>query len=362
MLRREWEKELKDLDKVYRVLDVDGNLIDKKHKPSISKKDLLKGYEYMVLSRQQDTYMIQLQRQGRMLTFAPNLGEEALQVASALPLTKKDWFVPAFRSNAAMLLLGVPVLNQMVYWNGNEEGSKIPEGVNVLPTNIPIATQISHAAGIAQGIKYKKEKAVAVTFIGNGGTAEGEFYEAINMAAIHKWPAVFCVNNNKWAISTPEELETQSPIFLKAAAFGIPSIKVDGNDLLASYEAMKEAVEYAKEGNGPILIEFMTWRQGQHTTSDDPSLYRTKEQEKEEEKWEPFHRIEKYMIDHKIMTSKEIEKLKEEKLEEVKKAYQESLKVAAPTVDDVFDYTYETLPEELKVQKQEAKTFAKEAK
>ncbi|NQZ65947.1 MAG: pyruvate dehydrogenase (acetyl-transferring) E1 component subunit alpha [Mycoplasmatales bacterium] len=347
-----------DPDKMFRTLDIDGNLINAKYKQVATNEEILDGYEHMVLSRQQDVYMTQLQRQGRMLTFAPNFGEEALQVATSMNFKDGDWFVPAFRSNATMLHLGVPLRNQLIYWNGNENGSKMPEGVNVMPINIPIATQYSHAAGIAYGMKLQGKKNVAVTIIGNGGTAEGEFYEAINTASIHKWPVVFTVNNNQWSISTPNHLESGSEtIAAKAVAAGIPGVRVDGNDLLASYDVMREAMDYAREGNGPILVEFITWREGPHTTSDNPRIYRTEEEEKENEKWEPFHRIEKYMVDKKILKKEDIEKIKEEKLNFVKEEYTKSLDELDSPIDEIFDYTYEKLTPELAEQKEEAKKY-----
>ena len=344
---------LKDED-MFRFLDIDGNLI-KGSETTITKEQIKEAYHFMVLSRQLDTYMSQLQRQGRMLTFAPNFGEEALQVATSLNIGKTDFFVPAFRSNATMLHLGVTLKQQMLYWNGNENGSKMGENVNVLPINVPIATQISHATGIALGMKYKKDKSVAVTYIGNGGTAEGEFYEAMNFGAIHGVPAVYCINNNRWSISTPEVLESHSAtLAAKAVAAGIPALRVDGNDLLASYEILKEATNYARQGNGPILVELVTWREGPHTTSDNPRIYRTEESEIEAVKWEPFHRIEKYMFDNNIMTADEKEKIWADILTEVKAEYQASLKELDVTIDEVFDYTYEKLTPELLEQKQDA--------
>lgn len=349
---------MEDQQKMIQLLDIEGNLIDKKNEPKLSKEELLKAYEFMVLSRKQDEYMSQLQRQGRMLTFAPNFGEEALQVASAMVLTKDDWFCPAFRSNATMLYMGMPLENQMLYWNGNELGSKTPAGINLLPINIPIATQCSHAAGIAYAAKLQKQNSVSVSFVGNGGTSEGEFYEAMNIAAIWKWPTVFCVNNNQWSISTPNSHETNSKtIAAKAHAVKIPGIVVDGNDLLASYQVMKEAVEFARSGKGPVLVEFVTWRQGPHTTSDNPRIYRSEAQEKEAEKWEPFHRIEKYLIDKKYLTEKQIIEIKEQKLNQVKEAYQKSLQILDTKIDDVFDFTYEKLTPELAEQKAEAKKY-----
>ncbi len=350
------DKVWQDKDDFYRVLDIDGKLIDKTFKTTTPDKDLIKAYEFMVLSRQQDTYMSQLQRQGRMLTFAPNFGEEALQVAAALALKKEDWLLPAFRSNAAMLLKGVPLLSQFLYWNGNEKGNIIPEDVNVFPINIVIGTQYSHTAGVAFALKQQKKKAVAMTFIGDGGTSEGEFYEAMNFASVHNWPAVFCVNNNQYAISTPTIMETHATtIAAKAVAAGIPAMRVDGNDLIASAEVIKEAVEYSRAGNGPILVEFITWRQGPHTTSDNPRVYRTEELEKENEKWEPMHRIKNYLIDQKLWDEKRDKALWEDKMAIVKAAYQESLALNNTTVDDIFDHTFKELTPELQEQKEVAK-------
>ncbi|NYN92344.1 pyruvate dehydrogenase (acetyl-transferring) E1 component subunit alpha [Mesomycoplasma hyopneumoniae] len=358
-------------EEMIRFLDIDGNLlsstvfgpIDETNDIRLSKQEIKKAYEFMVLSRQQDTYMTQLQRQGRMLTFAPNFGEEALQVASGMALTKDDWFVPAFRSNATMLYLGVPMILQMQYWNGSEKGNVIPENVNVLPINIPIGTQFSHAAGIAYAAKLTGKKIVSMSFIGNGGTAEGEFYEALNIASIWKWPVVFCVNNNQWAISTPNKYENgASTIAAKAMAAGIPGIRVDGNDLLASYEVIKEAVDYARSGNGPVLVEFVTWRQGVHTSSDNPRIYRTVEEEREHEKWEPMHRIEKYMFDRGILDSAEKQKIWDEALAIVKETYEKSLVGLESTIDEIFDHTYKVLPPELEEQKQEALEFFKGVK
>ncbi|MXR05730.1 pyruvate dehydrogenase (acetyl-transferring) E1 component subunit alpha [Mycoplasma flocculare] len=354
-----------------RFLDIEGNLLhstvfgplNEKKDIRLTSQEIKKAYEFMVLSRQQDTYMTQLQRQGRMLTFAPNFGEEALQVASGMALTKDDWFVPAFRSNATMLYLGVPMIRQMQYWNGSEKGNIIPENVNVLPINIPIGTQFSHAAGIAYAAKLTGKKIVAMSFIGNGGTAEGEFYEALNVASIWKWPVVFCVNNNQWAISTPNKYENGAPtIAAKAMAAGIPGLRVDGNDLLASYEVIKEAVDYARSGNGPVLVEFVTWRQGVHTSSDNPRIYRTEEEEKENEKWEPMHRIEKFMFDRGILNPQEKQQIWDRALLIVKETYEKSLVGLESTIDDIFDYTYSELPPELAEQKKEALEFFKGVK
>ncbi|TCG10956.1 pyruvate dehydrogenase (acetyl-transferring) E1 component subunit alpha [Mycoplasma todarodis] len=344
-----------DKNDFFRFLDIDGKLIDPNTKLTVTNEELLSAYEYMVLSRQQDTYMSQLQRQGRLLTFAPNFGEEALQTAAALSLKKEDWLIPSFRNNAAMLMKGVPLINQFLYWNGNEKGNITPDDVNVFPINIVIATQYSHAAGVAYALKQQKKKAISMTFIGDGGTSEGEFYEAMNLAGVHKWPVVFCINNNQWAISTPTKMETSAAtLAAKAVAAGIPALRVDGNDLVASAEVIKEAAEYTREGNGPILVEFITWRQGPHTTSDNPRIYRTKEQEEEKEKWEPMHRIKNFLISQNVWTDEKDEKLWTNKLAEVKQAYKDSLELNTTSVDEVFDHTFAKLTPELEEQKAQA--------
>lgn len=345
-----------DKFEMHKILDDDGKVIMKDYTCPLSNKQLLSAYNYMILSRQQDTYMLQLQRQGRMLTFAPGFGEEALQVAAGIAMSKEDWFVPAFRSNATMLIKGVTTRQQLLYWNGNERGSKFNDGVNVLPINIPIGTQYSHAAGIAYALKLHKKKAIALTFIGDGGTSEGEFYEAMNIAGVRRWPVVFAINNNQFAISTRTKEETSSvTLAAKAVAAGIPAIRVDGNDLLASYDAFSQAIAYAKSGKGPVLVECFTWRQGQHTTSDDPKAYRTKEEETKAEVHEPMKRIKNYLIDNKIMTEEEDKKIWESKLAYVKSEYQESLKELEVELDEVFDHTYAELTPELIAQKEEAK-------
>lgn len=340
---------------VYSILDCNGKIINKDYKPLLSKEEMKKALYLMKLSRKLDEKMLQMQRQGRMLTFPPNMGEEALQVATGLGMNKDDYLVPAFRSGALFLTLGIPLWQMMLLWNGNEMGNKMPDNINIIPVNIPIGTQYSHAAGIGMAFAYSNKKNVAVSFIGDGGTAEGEFYEAMNFAAIRNSKTVFCINNNQWAISTPTHKESKNiDLAIKAIAAGIPYIKVDGNDLFASYEAFSTARKYVID-NGPILIEFLTYRQGPHTTSDNPKIYRTEAQEKEGMKLCPIFRLEKWMFDNKIVSKSDIEKI-EKKIED---EIVESIKVMEPklsvTIDEVFDYTYKSLDKDLLDQKNECK-------
>ncbi|AFP76050.1 Pyruvate dehydrogenase E1 component alpha subunit [Mycoplasmoides gallisepticum CA06_2006.052-5-2P] len=343
---------------LHRVIDNEGRVIDPSYVQKLSDERVIEAYYYMNLSRELDKKMLTWQRSGKMLTLAPNLGEEALQLGTSLAMTKKDWLVPAFRSGALMLHRGVKPYQLMLYWNGNEKGNVFDEGVRVIPINITIGAQYSQAAGIGYALKQNKERAAAVTFIGDGGTAEGEFYEAMNLASIHKWQTVFCVNNNQYAISTRTNLESAvSDLSTKAIAVNMPRVRVDGNDLLACYDAMLEAIEYSRSGMGPIFVEFVTYRQGPHTTSDDPSVYRTKQEEEEAKKSDPIARIKKFLT-AKGLWDEAKEKTMFEQIEaKISEEYDVMLQHIQTTVDDVFDHTYATLPQNLVEQKAVAKKY-----
>ncbi|MGX9340516.1 pyruvate dehydrogenase (acetyl-transferring) E1 component subunit alpha [Mycoplasma sp. 128] len=353
---------MSDKNEMVRLLDVDGNLIDKSYKPSASNEELLKMYETMVRSRQWDIYALQLQKTGRMGTFAPNLGEEATLSALGAVMQKQDWFVPHYRVLAAQLSHGVKMKDVFNYWRGSEQGSNFAKDVNALPMQVVIGSQISQAAGVAYALKQTgKKDAIAVTTIGNGGTNEGEFHEGLNLAAVRHLPVLVAAINNQWAISVPEHNSYIVPtLSQRAFSYGMPGLRVDGNDLLAAYEVAKEAADYIRQGNGPVLIEFVTWRQGQHTTSDNPRIYRTAEQEAEKEKWEPMHRIEKYLFDNGILTEEMKQNMWDAALKEAKEAYEESTKdLAKEGYDDIFKYTYAEMPAELKEQHAEGLKFKK---
>ncbi len=340
----------------YSVLDIDGNLINASYKVPLSNEQIKNSYFVMKLSRIMDEKMLKMQRQGRILTFPPNFGEEGLQVATALSMDKEDWFAPAFRSATIYIHQGVPIWQIMLVWKGNEMGNKLPENLNFLPFNIPIASQYSHAAGIGMTLRYQNKPNVAYTFIGDGGTAEGEFYEAMNFASIRGSQTVFCINNNQWAISTPTAKETGQPcIASKAIAAGIAYIKVDGNDLFASYEAAVAARQYVIENKKPILVEFMTYRKGPHTTSDNPRIYRTEEYEKEQEKKDPIDRLEKYMLKNGIINQEDIAAIEAKIDSHLDEAYKIMVEKTNVSIDEIFDYTYKTLDESLLEQKEEAK-------
>lgn len=344
------------------ILDANGVVVRPDLEPKIDEKTLLYMYRTMSLARIADIKALQFQRQGRMLTFAPVQGQEAAQIGAMAALEPKDWLSPAFREHAAMLYKGVTLEQLYLYWFGNEIGSKVDANVNVLPVNIPIGSQIGHGAGLAYASKVLKKGQVAVAYIGDGGTSHGEFYEGMNFASVFNAPLITIIQNNQYAISTPRAKATKAETLAqKAVAFGIPGIQVDGNDVLAMYVAVKEAADRARKGDGPTLIEAFTYRIGPHTTSDDPTIYR---KDAEVEEWrlkDPLIRFRKYMTTKGLWNDKKEEALQTELNEFVLETFKKVETVGVQvSVDEIFDYTYATLTEDLKEQKETWKKFLQE--
>ncbi|HEY8363546.1 MAG TPA: pyruvate dehydrogenase (acetyl-transferring) E1 component subunit alpha [Tissierellaceae bacterium] len=345
-------------DQHYRILDIDGKIINEKDLPNLTDEQLLYLYRTMLFSRTIDEKVLSYQRQGRMLTYAPNLGQEAAQVGSAYAMEKDDWLVPAFRELGAWLVRGVPLKNILLYWYGNEWGSHFPEGVKVLPISVPISSQLQHAAGIGIANNIKGEKNVVVTYVGDGGTSEGDFHEAINFAAVFNAPVIFIIQNNQYAISTRRAIQTKSETLAqKAIAYGIPGILVDGNDIFAMYSATKEAIDRARNGGGPTLIEAYTYRLGSHTTSDDPTLYRENEEVEQWKKKDPILRFKKYLLSKNLITEEWDDNLKEELEKIVTTTFEEIENKSDTEIDDIFKYHYEKMPPQLEEQLKEYKEF-----
>lgn len=343
------------------ILDASGKIIEPDLEPEIDKETLLKIYKTMTLGRIADIKAMQYQRQGRMLTYAPNRGQEAAQLGAMAALEPQDWLSPAFRELNAMMYRGVTLEQLYLYWYGNEWGSHFDEGVRVLPVNIIIGSQVNHAAGLALAAKIQGKDEVAVASIGDGGTSHGEFYEGVNFAAAFDAPLVVIIQNNQWAISTPRSKATKAETLAqKAVAFGIPGIQVDGNDVLAMYVATKAAVDHARSGKGPVLIEAFTYRLGPHTTSDDPTIYRKDEEVKEWEAKDPLIRFKKYLIDKKYLTEKEAQKLDEENETYVGEVFRKVEANGAANLEDIFQFTYAEWTPQLKEQYETYKKFLEE--
>lgn len=345
-------KDYNPLDgKMYQVMDEKGKIVKEDEVPDLEDDELLYLYKTMLYTRIIDEKAVSYQRQGRMLTYAPNTGQEATQVGSAYPMEKGDFLVPAFRELGAWLVRGVPLHNIYLYWYGNEWGSHMPEDVNVLPVSIPIASQFSHAAGIGMANNIKGEENVAVAYVGDGGTSHGDFHEGLNFAGVYNAPVVFIIQNNQYAISVPRKKQTKSETLAqKAIAYGIEGIQVDGNDIFAMYNATKKAIDKAREGGGPTLIEAYTYRMGAHTTSDDPSKYRTDE---EVEPWkvkDPLARFGKYLKEKDILDDKWIVETREELEDEVTEEFLKIEEDGDTKVEDIFKYQYESMPPNLEEQ------------
>jgi len=333
------------------IMDAEGKIVAPDLKPDLSDERVLELYKVMLLTRAADTKALQLQRQGRMLTYAPNTGQEAAQVGSAAALRETDWLVPAFRELGAWLMKGVSLENIYLYWYGNEWGSHFPENVRMLPISIPIASQLNHAVGIALASKLKGEDDVTIGYVGDGGTSIGDFSEALNFAGVFSAPVVFFIQNNQYAISVKREMQTKAATLAqKAVAAGIPGIQVDGNDLFAVYAAVKEAVERARAGEGPTLIEAYTYRLGAHTTSDDPTKYR---EDAEVELWraqDPVKRLKQYLIAQGLWSEEQDEKQVAEYEAYALDVFRKIEETGEPKVEDLFKYTYKEMPAHLEEQ------------
>jgi len=331
-------------EQMLQILDHNGKIVNDKLEPNIKKETLIKMYETMILGRTSDEKALQFQRQGRMLTYAPNIGQEAAQVGPMAALEPQDWLVLAFREFNAMLYKGVTLEQAFLYWYGNERGSKYDDDVKVLPINVPIGSQINHAAGVAYASKLKKLDEVSIVFIGDGGTSHGEFHEGMNFAATFELPMITVIQNNHYAISTPRRKATKAKTLAqKAIAYGIPGIQVDGNDPLAMYLVVKEARERAIKGLGPTLIEAVTYRIGPHTTSDNPKLYREDSEVEEWIKKDPIIRFKKYLIAKKIWTEKKDEELHEKTKKFVLDTFKHVEESGDVELEEIFNYTYEKM-------------------
>ncbi len=331
------------------ILDGDGKL-DAKLDPKLAPNDLKRLYRAMVLGRRLDERMLRLQRQGRIGTFAPIKGQEASQLGSAFTLEPTDWMVPSVRETAAMILRGWPIEKILALFAGRLEGGQPGPEQHDLPITIPVSTQLPHAVGIAYGIQYRGENAVVMAYFGDGATSEGDFHEAANFAGVWHVPVIFVCQNNQWAISVPLKKQTNSrTIAQKASAYGFPGIQVDGNDVLAVYAASREAVERARAGQGPTLIECVTYRLGVHTTADDPTKYRTDEEVKFWEQKDPLTRFRAYLEKKKLLEASVEEQVDEEIARAVERF--EAMPPADPLA--MFEHAYAEMPQDLAAQRAE---------
>jgi pyruvate dehydrogenase E1 component alpha subunit len=341
------------------ILSEDGKP-DKDLEPDISEELLMKLHRCMLLGRKFDERLLNLQRQGRIGTFAPVHGQEAAQLGAASVLRPSDWFVPAFRESVAEIWRGRSLENAIIYNNGFNEGVDIPESSNDLPISVPVGSQVLHAVGLAWAARYRQKEDVAMVFFGDGATSQGDFHEGLNFAGVFQVPAIFVCQNNHWAISIPRSKQTRSETLAqKALAYGMPGIQVDGNDILAVYVAANEAVDRARGGDGPTLIECVTYRMAVHTTADDPKRYRGEEEVEKWKKKDPITRLQKYLLAKGVLSEEKLKETESEIMEEIQSAVDQAEKKMKKLGDPIsmFDHMYAEMPPYLKAQKE---AFAKE--
>jgi pyruvate dehydrogenase E1 component alpha subunit len=337
------------------ILDEEGNT-DRDLEPEIPEDLLYKLHRAMLLGRRFDERLLSLQRQGRIGTFPPIKGQEAAQLGAVALLRPSDWMAPSFRETAAELWRGKSMESVILSFGGFNEGGWIEENRNDLPIAVPVGSQIIHAVGIAWAIQYRQKDDVVMTFFGDGATSEGDFHEGMNFAGVYQAPVVFVCQNNQWAISVPRSKQTRSKTLAqKALAYGIPGIQVDGNDILAVYSAAKEAVERARSGGGPSMIECVTYRLMMHTTSDDPKRYRTEAEVEEWEKKDPLPRFQKYLIAKGMLSDEKIEELESEIKAEIQEAVEKTEGRMETLGDplDMFEHAYAEMPPNLQEQREE---------
>ncbi len=339
--------------KYLQIMDEKGNIDPALYPKDLDDTKILSMYNYMLLARMFDAKVLSLQRQGRAVTYAPLVGEEATQIGTAFALRKEDIFVPSFRQHGSYIVRGFPMESMFLYWRGYEEGASVQGDKGDLPVAVPVATQVLHGAGMAFAQKYKKTGNVALVYVGDGGTSEGEFYEALNFAGVMKLPLIVIIENNQWAISIPRAKQSAAKTLAqKAIAAGIRGVQVDGNDVVAVYKATKEAIDSAADG--PTVIECVTYRMSMHTTADDPTKYRS---DSEVEQWkpkDPIARVKTY-LEGKGLWNDELES---KATAEFSKQIDEAVEKAEKFVENpesMFDNIYSFMPDTLKDELEDAK-------
>ena len=309
-----------------------------------SHDELLRGYHEVRRARFWDERAEVLQRQGKLSVYPPYQGQEAAQVGMMLAFDQNDWLVPSYRESAAALTHGLPLETLILYWRAHPAGWRFPDDVNILPFYIPIATQLPQAVGLAHGLTLQGEGRVVATFVGDGGTSEGDFHEALNFASVYGAPVVFMVQNNGWAISVPttKQMKTEF-IASRAAGYEMPGVTVDGNDLVAVWQVAREAVARARDGGGPTLIEAMTYRMAPHTTSDDPSRYRTEDEATAWTGRDPIRRMQTALNHLGLWDESDEARL----LETLKRELDEAVRAADATPDpepqEIVEHVFETM-------------------
>ncbi|CAC9656344.1 MAG: pyruvate dehydrogenase (acetyl-transferring) E1 component subunit alpha [Candidatus Endonucleobacter bathymodioli] len=340
-------------------LDEEGETLQQLPEWTEDSNVLINYYRSMVIARHGDQKAIALQRTGKMGTYPSCLGQEAISTVYSALLNTDDVLIPYYRDLPGLMGRGIPLSDVYLYWGGDEQGSASAAWGQDFPNCVPIATQAGHAAGVATAFKIRNEPRVALCVLGDGATSKGDFPEALNLAGAWQLPVVFVINNNQWAISVPRTIQSAAPTLAqKGVAAGLPSIQVDGNDVIALHEVMSDAIAKARNRKGATVIEAITYRLSDHTTADDASRYRDSENLKLAWQKEPIKRLRGFLHQRNLWSGQQEQELKKEAeiiIQEAVKAY---MSTPLPKVSDMFDYQYANMPTELARQKQHANELA----
>jgi 2-oxoisovalerate dehydrogenase E1 component alpha subunit len=338
-----------------RFLDPEGNPIGKLPHFADDAGALLPHYRNMVLTRIFEHQAVALQRTGQLGTFPSGLGQEATAIAVGAALAREDVFLGSYRETGTMLRRGVRMHEILLYWGGDERGMDYSGPAaprEDFPLCVPIATHATHAAGVAYAFKLRHEPRVAVCVLGDGATSKGDFYEALNAAGVWQLPVVFVIVNNQWAISVHRDIQSHAQTLAqKAIAAGIEGEQVDGNDFIAVYDAMERALAKARRGDGPHVIEALTYRMGDHTTADDARRYRTADEVERQRALDPIVRLRKYLTRAGVWSEAAEQDLHKSLEAEVKQAVSDYLAMPPAPPDAMFAHLFERLPEALQEQR-----------
>lgn len=321
---------------------------------------LVRLYKQMVLTRAFDTKAVNLQRTGKLGTYPAATGHEAAAVGIGYSMAKSDVLCPYYRDQGTSLMRGVKMSEILAYWGGDERGSDHANNREDLPVCVPIATQCLHACGVAYAIKLRQQQRATVTTIGDGGTSKGDFYEALNVAGCWQLPVVFVALNNQWAISVPRHKQTASKtIAQKAIAAGMQGMQIDGNDIVAVISAMQQALERARNGDGPTLIEMITYRLSDHTTADDATRYREAAELETAWQQEPILRLRRYLESKQLWSEDKETNLNEECHQVIDQAVNVYLNQKPQAKTDMIDFLYAELPQAYLEQRDQIEDFSK---
>lgn len=336
-----------------RLLDASGRAVDGDDSTlPRSTEALLERLRAMVRTRLFDARAVALQRAGQLGTYASSLGQEAVVVGVASAMREDDVFVPSFREHGAQLLRGVAMHEILLFWGGDERGSDFAGPREDFPVCIPVGSHAAHAAGVALALQLRGDERAAVCVLGDGATSKGDFYEALNVAGVWSLPVVFVVVNNEWAISVPRRSQTAAATLAqKALAAGLSSEQVDGNDVIAVEVALHEALERARAGQGASLVEALTYRMSDHTTSDDARRYRPQAEVDAHRNEDPIARLRLHLERRGLWTAEDHERIESACRAEIEAEVERYLAEPQQTSDALFRHLYDTLPDALEPQR-----------